>query len=406
MTGRGARASLLVMALACGSAFAAYRIVAITQADRWAAEDPQRALQWIPRHPQALLALAERRLAEGRTDEARASARRLLAAAPLEGRAFRVLAAAAVADGDAEQALRLYRIAARRSPRDIATRAWLTGHALVSGDYLAAMAHIDVLLRVAPAQRRVMLPLLAQLAVDPAFASALVRTLAARPPWRNSVLSSLQREQDPRAADLVLSELRRQDGLTDSEFDDWIAALMRRGAWGEAYSRWAGTLDLDGGVLPLVYNGDFERPVSGRGFDWRVTRVPGVTVEFVPDRSAQGLTAHARFRGRPVPQVNLEQPLLLAPGRYTFSVRMRADALRSERGLEWAITCLGQAQPIATSLRIAGSFGWRDITMDLDVPVTDCRGQWLRLRNPVPGGSAQQISGDLWFDNVRIVARG
>src|SRR5690606_37402328 len=146
-------------------------------------------------------------------------------------------------------------------------------------------------------------------------------------------------------------------------------------------------------------------PPRGRGFDWRVLRIPGASIEFVPDRGADGLVAHATFRGRAAPQVNLEQPLLLGPGSYRFSARVRAASLRSERGLEWTITCLGKGVPLATSEPIEGSFGWRAMEMDVVVPDTGCEGQWLRLRNPVPAGSIQRVKGELWFDDVSMEPR-
>jgi len=381
---------------------AAWRVLAITQANRWASSDPVRALRWVPDHPEALAAVAERHLAAGRFEDATGSARRLLSVAPLEGRGFRILAEAAVGQGDSDRALGLYRIAVRRSPRDARARAWLIEHSLVSGDYPDALQHIDSLLRTAPRYASALLPLLAKLSVDEGFAAELARVLERRPPWRANLLATLQAAEDPRAADTVLTALRNAGGLSEAEYDEWIAYLIRQGRWGEAYGRWASTLDLAGRSLPVVYNGQFEQPVSSRGFDWRLTRVPGVSVEFVPDGSARGLVAHASFRGRPVAQVNLEQPLLLGPGRHRFSARMRADGLRSERGLEWTITCLGQNTPFATSGPIQGTFGWREVTMDLDVPSSECAGQWLRLRNPVGPGSIQQVSGDLWFDGVAM----
>lgn len=396
------RAWLLALVLVVFAGIAAWRILAITQATRWAEEDPQRALRWNPRHPQALLALAEQQLAAGNIDQARISARRLLAAEPLEGRAYRVLAAAEAKQGHADRALALYGIAARRSPRDLQTRAWLTEHYLVAGDYPAALRQIDVLLRTSPRQGQVVMPLLAQLAVDPAFARELGRVLAGRPSWRPSLLTTLQQAKDPRGAEQVLSALRSQGGLDASEYEAWIEYLIRQGRLGEAYGRWAGTLALHGNSLPSVYNGGFEQPVSNRGFDWRLRRIAGVSLDFVPDRSARGLTAHAAFRGRPVAQVNLEQLLLLGPGRYQFSARVRTEALRSERGLEWTITCLGQAEPLAISEPLHGTFDWRKVVMEVNVPVTGCDGQSLRLRNPAPAGSIQQVSGDLWFDEVAI----
>lgn len=397
-----ARSWLLGLTLVALGAFAAYRIIAITQADRWAGEDPGRALRWTPGHPQALVALAEQQLRDGRVEEASATARRLLAAEPLQGQGFRILAQAAAQQGDDVKALALYRIAARRSPRDLPTGAWLTEHYLVAEDYPSALAQIDVILRTSPTSGASLLPLMAKLAVDPAFAGALADVLQRRPQWRGGLLATLHGDKDPRAADAVMSALRQGGGLSDEEFDQWIASLLRQDRWGEAYSRWVGSIDLQGEALPLVYNGQFEQPVSGRGFDWRMSRMAGVSVEFVPDRSAKGLSAHAAFRGRPVAQVNLEQPLLLAPGAYRFSARVRADALRSDRGLEWTVTCAGPAGVLASSERVDGTFGWRTVTMDVIVPVTGCQGQWLRLVNPAPLGSAQQVWGDIWFDDVAI----
>ena len=395
-----ARTWLLAAVLLLFAGFASWRILALTQAERWASEDPQRALRWSPRHPQALLALAEQQLAAGRLDAARATARRLLAVEPLEGRGFRVLAEVEAKQGHAARALALYTIAARRSPRDLRTRGWLTQHYLVAGDYPAALAQVDVLLRTSPRQGAILMPLLAQLAADPGFAGELAKVLARRPSWRGGLLATLQQAKDPRGAEQVLSALRREGGLDATEFDEWIAYLIRQGRLGEAYGRWASTLDLQGKPLPLVYNGGFEQPISSRGFDWRLSRIAGVSLDFVPDRSARGLAAHAAFRGRPVAQVNLEQLLLVGPGRYRFSARMRAEALRSERGLEWSLACIGQSEPLATTEPISGTFDWRTVDMEVNVPVTGCPGQSLRLRNPVPAGSIQQVSGALWFDDV------
>lgn len=398
----GAGTLMLATLLIAFSAFAAWRVIALTQAQLWAASDPARALGWVPDHPQARLALAEAQLAAADWESASATARRLLAEEPLQGRAFSIVGQAAAARGEDAQALALYQIAARRSPRDVQARAWLADHALAVGNFSQALQHMESLLLTSPGYRAVLMPLMAQMAADPVFATELARVLERRPSWRADMLATLQRAEDPRAADTVLSALRSEGGLTEDEFEQWLANLIRQGRWGDAYGRWVGTLELADGSMPLVYNGGFEKPVSSRGFDWHQTRVPGVALEFIADRSSRGLVAHAAFGGRPVAQIGLEQPLLLGPGRHRFGARIRADVLRSERGLEWSITCLGQNVPFATSASIQGTFAWREIKMEFEVPSSECEGQWLRLRNPVRGGSIQQVSGDLWFDDVAI----
>lgn len=246
---------------------------------------------------------------------------------------------------------------------------------------------------------------MAGLADDPGFAVALTRMLETDPGWRAGMLKALLTTATPEASGRVLGALRQQGSLDDEEFRGWLAQLIRQDRWGEAYGRWAGNLDLHGGVLPAVYNGGFDTEPSGTGFDWRILRVPGVLLEFAPDTGAKGPVAHASFLGRAVARVNLEQPLLLAPGPYRLTVRMRADDLRSDSGLEWTVTCAGRGGKLASSEHLQGTSGWRQLAMDFEVPPNECPGQWLRLRNPAPRGSAQRISGEIWFDDVAIRRR-
>ncbi|MEJ7747079.1 MAG: hypothetical protein WKF61_10100, partial [Luteimonas sp.] len=324
----------LLVLLILASAFACYRIVAITQADRLAVVDPQRALQWIPGHAEALRRLAEQQLVSGDVAGAEHSARRLLAMEPLEGRSFRILAQAAVATGDQAKALALYRIAARRSPRDIASRAWLVEYLLVNENYAAALRHIDAILRIAPSQERVLIPLLIRLSSDPAFALALSHRLRARPAWRAAFISGLQDEADPAIADRVAAALASDGGLSEGEVDGLIDGLIARNRWHHAYALWASTPAMAGRRLAPVYNGGFESIPTGHGFDWRTgDAVPGVDVEFAPVAGAQGQAAHVQFRDRAVAAVNLVQPLLLTPGAHRLRMRARADAIASERGL-------------------------------------------------------------------------
>ena len=120
-------------------------------------------LGWRPDHPQALLALAERQLAQGKFAESRANARRLLAHEPLQGVAFRLLAAAADREGRRDDASRLYLIAEKRAPRDLQARAWLTQRYLERGDFAQALEQVDRILRMAPQRARSINPVLAQL---------------------------------------------------------------------------------------------------------------------------------------------------------------------------------------------------------------------------------------------------
>lgn len=395
---------LLACAMACGLVWAGWRISGWLQAERLARIQPVQALRWRPDQPQALLALAERQLADGRLAEASATARRVLAREPLQGEAFRLLAQANDRAGAQAAALRLYRIAAHRAPRDQATRLWLARHALQQGDHRDALVQIDGLLRMSPRLGSDLYPVLAQLANDPAFAEALAEVLAQDPPWRAGVLAVLRdaRQDNARAAGLVLQALQARGALTDDDYANWLDSLIAQGRWGEAYARWAGRAVRDDGRLPLLYNGNFAHEPSGVGFDWRFRRVPGVLLQFEPVAGRPGQAAYFQFLGRRIPSAGLEQPLLLGAGRYRLAFQVRAQALRSEMGLQWQLVCAGPAGVVGRSDAIDGTLAWRQMAMDIVIPETGCPGQWLRLVNPVPAGAAQRLEGQLWVADMRL----
>ncbi|WP_240098644.1 tetratricopeptide repeat protein [Thermomonas flagellata] len=400
------RARLVVLALVVLAAlFAGWRILGELQAERLATSQPEAALRWRPQDPQALRALAERALQQGQPQRAAELARRLLAAEPLPGEAYRVLGQAADAAGERTAATRLYAIAAAHAPRDLPAQAPLVQSALVAGDYPQALARIDLILRATPARGTQVFPLLAQLAQDPGFAAALADALARDPPWREGMMAYLR---DPRAASghaagRIMEALRTRGALDPQEYADWLDGLLQQGRWGEAYARWAGTVPLPAdGRLPLLYNGDFARLPGGRGFDWRLPRVPGVLAEFAPAPGG-GYMAWLRFLDRPVGETGLAHALVLAPGRYRLDIRQRAAALRGELGLQWQLACAGPAGELARSDPLEGSFDWRESTLEFTVPSQGCAGVWLRLVNAVPAGAGSRLSGEVWVDRAYVV---
>lgn len=402
MTPHARRALFAVLVVA--ALFAGWRVYGQRQAERLAATDPVQALQWRPGSASALLVLAERQLAQGQPRQAQATARRLLRQAPLKGQAFRVLAAASDQLGDRERAFRLYLIAARRAPRDVPSRVWLAQRYLEAGKFDDALHHIDSLLRMAPQRAAGINPVLVRMAQVPAFADALSRTLLRNPPWRDGLLVALQKPGagNADAAGRVMQYLQDHGGLSSEDYGRWLNSLMTQGRWGEAYARWAGSVVKPGGRLPLLYNGDFAQEPSSTGFDWRIRRVPGVLLDFLPEAGTGGQAAYLQFLDRRIPGAGLEQPLLLSPGGYRLRMRMRARALRSELGLQWQVACVGPAGIVARSEPVQGDFPWRAVQMDFTIPQEGCPGQWLRLVNPVPAGAAQGVAGELWLADMEL----
>jgi tetratricopeptide (TPR) repeat protein len=384
-----------------------WRIVGQMQAERHALDDPERALRWRPNDPRALQALAERRLRAGDVAGAEALARRLLAHEPLQGEAYRLLAKAAAQGGDRARAYTLYVIASQRAPRDLAARAWLTQYFLGQGDYRRALSQMDSILRMSPGRGKDVFPVLAQLARDTVFGEVLVVTLADSPPWRDAFLASLRHPKTghPVIAGRVMQGLRSRGSLGEEDYARWVDSLVDQGRWGEAFARWADTLPKPTGRIPMLFNGGFERVPANSGFDWRVQKVPGVLVRFEQVAGASGQVAYLRFLDRRVGEAGLRHPLMLAPGRYRLDLRLRAQALRSELGLQWRIACAGQGGEVARSEAIDGSFGWQQRSLAFSIPASGCPGQWLRLVNPVAAGAGQRVVGELWVDDVVVAVQ-
>jgi hypothetical protein len=374
-----------------------------TRVDLLANTDPEAALRLDPDHPQALLAVARRQLRDGDANAATATARHLLAVAPGRGDAFAILALAAIRRGDAD-APRLLAIALQRAPRDRDVRVQAALAALKAQDLSATMVQIDALLRLTPTRGKVLFPLLAQQAQDPKFAAILGATLARDPPWRAAFLNALAGKDAPAlGADNVNGWLAQHGELTQPEVARWLDRMLADGRWGDAFARWIGTLGPGPLVIPPVRNGGFEKEITGTGFDWRNDAVKGVFTDIEDGAGIRGSrAARLHFIGQ-AERGNLRQPLLLQPGRYTLSLHARADFLRSDQGLQWVVRC-DRGATIVASDRLDGSFDWRKLNTEFEIPTTNCAGQWLELRNPAVAGSARQVSGDLWFDDVAITS--
>ena len=330
--------------------------------------------------------------------------REVLRTAPLEALPFVALAAAG--DSTGVEPLALHRIVARRAPRNLLSRAWLADYSLGTGQYTQALDHVDVMLRLSQRAGRELLPLMVRWAADPEFADVLVDRLRTDPPWRAAMLVALGRSVDSPATSTIFAALRDSGDLQDAERRRWLDALMRAGHWGRAYAHWVGSRDRPRGeAIPMLHDGGFDQPVANEAFGWRIGNGSGTYTEIGPADGAAGPAARMVFLGRQVAAANLEQPLLLPPGAYRLRIRMKAQALRSDQGLEWTLTCNGRkSRPFAKSSRVEGSFDWHQESFEFTVPREQCAGQWLRLENPAPPGSSSLVSGTLWADDFQLDA--
>lgn len=397
---------LLAGALFMLAGFGAWRVVATGMSDHLAVAHPLKALEWDPHNPVALAALARQQWAAHKPQDVRETALNLLAHEPLYSTGFVLLfdVAKAQAEVDKPGVTRLAKLALRRAPFALGPRAWLADEQISQGRYGEALDSIDRLMRVSGTRQEDLFPVLIAFAETPALADILAAKLAEQPAWRDGFIQALLSKPGSDGPGLIFSRLKQRQDLKPTELRHWLARLGEEGRWGEAYARWASTLDPTAmNRLTSVYNGGFETLPSGYGFDWRIDDSPGVLIERAPVEGAGGSYAlRLNFLGRRVEAIPLRQWLLLTAGSYRLHFRVDVQNLRSERGLQWVIRCLDSGTQLAASERMNGSSNWSEQDVDFDVPEQDCAAQELWMRNAGYDGAGKIILGTIVFDDFAI----
>lgn len=403
---RASPEAFILAGLSVGALFLALQIATTTLSD--SSRDVGTALQWRGGSPAALAWAAEDAFitASSADDFRRAQelATRSLLGSPLKAEALRVVGLAADQDGEADRARAILTEVARLQPRDLRAQAWLFQDRLRAGDYAAALAHLDAILRVRPHLLNDIMPVLASFAADPSAFPALADYLAGNPPWRRSFLARLPAEATDAVALNPFYALL-QTGPSPPEDGELAAYLDRLIAVGEvdrAYLAWVGSLPADRrDRISALYNGHFDYPPSGLPFDWRLSPVKGADAGIARTGDGGENALRVRFFNTRVPFQHVVHLLTLAPGNYRVQGQVRADDLQTPRGLQWAVSC-GRSEVGASDL-FAGSMPWTDFQFDVAIPATEsCSAQELRLRVAWRVASEQQAAGEIWFDNLRI----
>ncbi|WP_228481973.1 hypothetical protein [Lysobacter sp. H21R4] len=341
--------------------------------------------------------------ATGLPENAATSARKALTMRPIDGRAYRVLGQVAMATGDDAGAGKLLGIATERWPRDRMAQALLAQRALVDNDSVAAVTHLDALLRVAPDIRAPVFAQMLTLLEFPEFRAALIDRVGMDPPWRAALVRTLRAGDTPPGPALaMLDELATRHPLKDDELQARVALLARGGSPQVARAAWISSLDpaVRGAAKP-VFDGGFEHPDISEGFAWQIRSMPGVVIG--PDAGNPHSGNHSlaiAFSGRAVQFAHVRQPLALPAG--TWRLRASADnRTGSTRPFVWQLTCEGSKDRVA-ELALPQSRGWQTVEGDFAINA-NCAGQQLLLRHTGRNLTERQMRGTLYVDDVEIV---
>lgn len=388
-------------------AFIGWRAVGIGMADWWSRQNPEAAMQWRADHAEAALQAAEVAVyGDPQSDSVARWARAAIAAYPLDGRPYRLLADAAGTPANLGKAL--HEIAAERSPRDYLSQAWVINEALRRRDFPRALAMLDRMLRARPEISHHLTAALAGLASTPEAQPAFAEMLARNPPWREIVLPRLiDAGSSGRVLGGLLQALRqREGGVAPAEQTAWFNRLVRDREYGAAYLAWIESLSPDQQQhIGNVYDGGFELAPSGAAFDWQFQDVAGARMDRLPIEGGTGKASlRVAFDERSVWFSHVSQLLLLAPGQYRLSGRERMMGMDEGRGLVWVIACVEDNKPLGQTPRLTGDHAWRAFNVDFEVPVQACAAQQLTLRVP-EGSAASTKSGAAAFDDLTIERR-
>lgn len=364
------------------------------------------ALRWRAQQPEALY---QRGLDQ--FDRAPADSERLLRLAawanPTDARIYLVLAHLWAAQGRQQAAVELAELADAlgpvRSPVLIGSADfWET-----QGRLDRMLARWSVLLRARPGFARQLHPLLLGFAEDRDRRELLKPLLDDPPDWWDGffVYAARDAKQTDTVVFLYQSRQRRGEPPSEREQGAYLDRLWRDSRWPEAYQAWRdGLSERQLKELGNLYDGGFELPLTGVGFDWRTPPARGVLVEAAPTYGMRGDKAlHLVFDGQRVRFQHVLQYLVLKPGHYRLQGRVRPDSLRTERGLQWRMRCASSDRLLAESERFLGSDSWRMFAIEFAVPETGCQAQVLRLELEGRTALDFEVQGGIWFDDLAVI---
>ena len=326
---------------------------------------------------------------------------------PLDARALGILGQVASAGNDNMDAEKFMRAAARLSLHDSVALYWLMFKSTEAGDFRSAIYYADILLRTSPELIVHVMPVLGRIAGDKESVDMLEKILASDPPWRERFFQALPGfVADARTPlDLLLALRTSSVPPTSAEFGRYIDVLVYRKYYDLAYYTWLQFLPTrELRNAGLLFNGNFETPLSGLPFDWQIISGSGVTIDIVPRPDKNG--GHALlvdFQYGRVDYHSVTQLTVLTPGTYEFKGEYKGQLI-GPRGLKWRVVCAGQTDgKIGESSTVIGKVqNWTNISFSFTIPATDCRAQYVRLDLDARMASEQLVSGSMLFDELQI----
>jgi hypothetical protein len=330
-----------------------------------------------------------------------------LVSEPLDSSVLKKLAIYWNASGDGTRSDALALIAARNSLRDVESQALALDISLRKQDYAQSVRILDAVLRTQGKSQATLFPLLGTFAANPGALPALAEVLGANPPWRANFMIDLARSSEN--ANVPFQVLAMLKGTASppqaNEVRALIVRLLADRNYDRAYYVWLDNLPAqDLKKVGLVFDGGFESSSHDLIFDWTFRERKNVDVRVISKRSSQADNAlRIDFAKNSSPFSDVSQTLYLTAGNYRLEGEVKTENLQNERGLLWKIHCVNEAKQflVATPWH-NGTSGWSSFKVDFSIPADSCVMQRLVLVLDAKSKLDQNISGRIWYDNLKI----
>ena len=192
-------------------------------------------------------------------------------------------------------------------------------------------------------------------------------------------------------------------GYRDDELAGRYAGyLLRHKLYDKAVTTWAEQLDGRADGYPeknRVYNGDFERELSGNPLDWRLRAPQGVEVERVGEGWEGSHALALRFDGsRNVVLRGVSVVVPVGAGRYRFRARMKTEGMTTDRGVYLLVHAGGRE--LWRSKELIGTNEWREF--EAVVRVRRTAPVMIELRREESLRIDNKVWGTVWLDGVEL----
>jgi tetratricopeptide (TPR) repeat protein len=248
---------------------------------------------------------------------------------------------------------------------------------------------------------------------DPDVQVLLDQVLPDTPEADSETLSFLVGTQDTAGALEVWRRLIPEDPHTAMNWGVRLTdMLLGQSKFADAAAVWRQTVGMNLGSAPaytgnsLVYDGGFERNISGGGFGWQQRNVRGAEFDFDPDVKHSGSrSARLTFDGTEnLSYQELFQHILVSPGdHYHFEGFLRTDQISTNSGMRFEIVDPKDPQHLdLLTVNETGTIPWTLEELDFTAG-TQTHLIEIRLAREPSERLDNKLNGTVWIDDVSLV---